>query len=138
MLPFIYRGHDQRGFFLQGWSLGGADLLRPAPGNQPPAGEPYLCVVPLRDAWRADQHLTERLREPHFSAALEPQVLDDLRAGRALLLLDISNEGPGFPRQPVRLAARLCAACQHSVFAPGVAGSEPRHAPRLPRRLRAG
>lgn len=96
MLPCIVRGADNAGFFLRGWSLGGCEeMLRRVPGDQPPA-EPYLCIVPLGDAWRADAALTAREGVPHFSAALEPAVRDDLRAGRALLVLDMSNEGPAW------------------------------------------
>jgi hypothetical protein len=96
MLPYIFRGSEFQGFLIEGWSHGGADdLLRLAPGNRPPA-EPYLCIVPLRDAWRADRALTEAAGLPHFSSALEPAVLDDVRRGRALLLLDLSNEGMGW------------------------------------------
>ncbi len=93
MLPYIFRGADFPGFLIEGWSRGGAlDMLRAAPGNLPPA-EPYLCIVPLLDAWRVDGGMTAQAGAPHFSAALEPAVLDDLRAGRALLVLDMSNEG---------------------------------------------
>lgn len=97
MLRYIFRGHDQPGFLAAGCALSGADaLLHPCPGNRPPADGPYLCIVPLRDAWRADQALAQRRGERHFSADLEPAVLADLRAGRSLLVLDMSNEGPGF------------------------------------------
>lgn len=111
MLPFIIRGDEHHGFFIQAWSLGGAlDLLRHAPGNQPPADEPYLCIVPLRDAWRADKALTDRNGVPHFSAWLEPGVMDDLRREKALLVLDLSNEGPQFHPDPLGWVLRFALA----------------------------
>ena len=72
--------------------MGGPSPLRLAPGNLPPE-ERYLCIVPVRDGWRVDPALAGA---GHFAAALEPAVLDDLRAGRALLLLDLCNEGVGY------------------------------------------
>lgn len=96
MLPFIDRGATKQGFFLRGCTLGPpAGPLRPAPGNQPPDAS-YLCVVPLADGWRGDRALTGKEGVPHFADALEPPVLDDLRDGRALLVLDLSNEGPTY------------------------------------------
>jgi hypothetical protein len=101
MLPYIYRGHGQAGFFAHGCGLGGtsAGRLEPARGNAPPPEQPYLCIVPLRDAWRAIPSLAGREGGTYFADALEPAVLDDLRRGRSLLLLDMSNEGPEFIRE---------------------------------------
>ena len=56
-----------------------------------PGGGPYFVLLPVLDFVRlgfADQE--GRL------ALLEPQDVVDLRAGRAALILDLSNEGPGF------------------------------------------
>lgn len=92
MLPYIHRGDGDDGFFAQACRLGGPSPLRLAPGNLPPGGA-YLCIVPVRDAWRVDPALAGGR---HFAAALEPAVLADLRAGRALLLLDLCNEGAGY------------------------------------------
>lgn len=101
MLPYIFRGHEQPGFFVHGCGLGktSTDLLQPSKGNAPPAEGPYLCIVPVRDAWRVIPALTRKEGQQHFSEALEPAVIDDLRSGRTLLLLDMSNEGPAFFRE---------------------------------------
>lgn len=44
----------------------------------------------------SDPSLCASVGLPHFSAAIEPQILKDARAGRALLLFDLCNEGPSF------------------------------------------
>lgn len=75
-------------------------MLRQAPGNTPPTEELYLCIVPLLAASLADIAQTRRLGRPHFSETLEPALIDDLRRGRALLVLDLCNEGPLFHPDP--------------------------------------
>ena len=95
MLPYIHRGEGDCGYFARACGLGGASPLRLVPGNVAPEGR-YLCIVPVRDPWRVDPVLAARRGVAHFAAALEPAVLADLRAGRALLLLDLCNEGVAY------------------------------------------
>ncbi|MCW3474630.1 hypothetical protein [Limobrevibacterium gyesilva] len=95
-MQVVFRGHEQAGFFVHAMTLGrNFDLLRVAPGNKPPADEPYACVIAVRDYWRMHPGHCERQGVPHFSASVEPAILEDVRAGRALLLFDLTNEGPG-------------------------------------------
>lgn len=99
MLPYVFRGADTPGFFIRGCTLGGRfDLLTPAPDNDAPAGTPYLCVVPVLDAWRVIKALAARNNARHYEAEIEPAILDDVRAGRAMLVFDLSNEGPAYHR----------------------------------------
>lgn len=66
--------------------------------NKPPDGAPYVCVVTIWDQWRLDPAACARAGVAHFSASLEPSILDDVRARRAILVLDLTNEGPEFDR----------------------------------------
>ena len=94
-MRFIFRGHDSWGFFAQACLLDG-DLLQPMPGNMAPCEGPYLCVVPVRDAWRVIRALARQRGVRYFGDDIEPGVLADVRAGRALLVFDICNEAPVF------------------------------------------
>lgn len=97
MLHYIFRGNDAPGFFVQAYGLGGnRDMLDIAPGNVPPAEGPYLCIVPVLDAWRAVQKLARLSNVAYFGDHIEPAVLADIRTGRAMIVLDMSNEGPAF------------------------------------------
>jgi hypothetical protein len=99
MLHVVYRGSEQPGFLVHACTLGGAsDVLKVAPGNKPPAEGPYACVIPVLDAWRVVKALAEKNGVRHFSDAVEPEVLADVRAGRALLVFDLTNEGPALNR----------------------------------------
>ena len=97
MLQVVFRGHAQPGFLVHACTLGGArDVLTVVPGNKLPAEGPYACIIPVLDAWRMDRNLTERNGVPHFSTAIEPEILGHVRSGRALLVFDLTNEGPLF------------------------------------------
>ena len=97
MLRFIYRGHDRRGFFADACLLDpGQSVLAPLADNMPPAEGAYLCIVPVLDAWRVIPSLARQRGARYFGDAIEPAVLADVRAGRALIVFDICNEGPVF------------------------------------------
>jgi hypothetical protein len=101
ILDFVFRGSDAPIFFLPALSAGGraASSVRLAPDNIPPTGRPYACVVTIWDFWRLDPTLCARERVPHFAGAVERAILDDVCAGRAVLLLDLTNEGPEFHKE---------------------------------------
>ena len=94
-LPCIYRGHSDPGFFASALNLpGDPTLISLAPGNEIPPSGPYACLVPtlafhslLRDPSSPDRW--------HYSD-LESEIIRDLRNKRAVLILDLCNEGPSF------------------------------------------
>jgi hypothetical protein len=95
-LPMIFRGHKGPGFFASAVSAAdGYDPFSILPGNQPSAGARYVCIVALLDFPRMAQIETRKRAIWHYSD-LEPVILDDIRAGRAVLLFDLSNEGPRY------------------------------------------
>jgi hypothetical protein len=96
MLPVIHRGHDQHGFFVQGMSFSRTPRLRQLAGNRPAPGDRYVCVFTLRNYNSLDRKVAGFFGVAHYSEALEPAVLADIRAGRAVLVLDLSNEGPAY------------------------------------------
>lgn len=96
MLPYIFRGHDEHGFFIQGMGMSRTRRLRPLPGNQPAAGARYICVLALRNYNNMELAVASHRGADHYTRAIEPAVLDDIRAGRAALVLDLSNEGPAY------------------------------------------
>ena len=95
MLSILFRGHDEPGFFAHGVGMrAGQNPLRILPGNQRTAEARYACLVVVRDYFR----LRAGAAAPdswHYSA-LEPSILADVRAGRAVLVFDLSNEGPAY------------------------------------------
>jgi hypothetical protein len=96
MLQAVFRGHNQAGFFVHAMTIAGNfDLVRVAQNNRPPTDEPYLCMIPVLDFWRMHPGHCERAGVKHFAGAVEEGILQDVRAGRALLVFDLTNEGPG-------------------------------------------
>jgi hypothetical protein len=93
-LPFIYRGHEQAGFFAHALGLQGAPHpLHWPPGNEPPAQGRYACIVVLNDYLYMLPEYTKGEGLWHYSD-LEADIQQDLRNGRAVLVFDLSNEGP--------------------------------------------
>ncbi len=96
-IPFVYRGHEDAGFFYHAITIGGReDLIEIVADNRPPSSGGYVCVVPVLDFWRLHPGHCEDAGVAHFATAIEAQILSDARAGRALLLFDLCNEGPPF------------------------------------------
>jgi len=95
VLPFIFRGHDEVEFFAHAVGMRAAENpLRLLPGNQRNDEARYACVVVVRD------YIRMRLptcvdRDWHYSD-LEPAILEDVRMRRAVLVFDLSNEGPAY------------------------------------------
>jgi SAM-dependent methyltransferase len=99
-LEFVSRGSDAPVFFLPALMAGGTagEAIRLAPNNLPPVERPYACVVTVWDFWRLDPARCASAGFPYFTDAIEPAILDDVRTGRAVLLLDLTNEGPAFEK----------------------------------------
>jgi hypothetical protein len=95
MLPIIYRGHDDAGFFAHALGLG-ADKspITVLPGNQRTSEARYICVLVVKDYFRMRANVKDT-GEWHYSR-IEPAILDDVRAGRAVLVFDLCNEGPAY------------------------------------------
>jgi hypothetical protein len=97
MLPIIFRGHQDAGCFAH--ALGhhdGSELLDLLPGNQPTSDARYACLVPVRDYWRMSSELTAQQNAWHYSSGIDPEIIADTKAGRALIVFDLSNEGPDY------------------------------------------
>jgi hypothetical protein len=97
MLPIIYRGNEQAGFFVH--ALGhnvGQKLVSLLPGNQRSDDARYACLVPVRDYWRMHGPSARQHSSWHYSDGIDPEILADMRAGRAVLVFDLSNEGPAY------------------------------------------
>jgi FkbM family methyltransferase len=102
-VKYVFRGHEQAGFFAHALMLGGSrELITPAHDNKPPGDEPYLCFVPVLDFWRMDRLHAEHSQVWHYSQVIEDRIVDDLRSRRALLVFDLCNEGPEFDREIFR------------------------------------
>ena len=96
MLSIIFRGHSDAGFFARGVGLRpGKSPVTLLPGNQRTNDARYACIVVLRDFPRMRRETAEKKREWHYSQ-LESDILGDIRAGRAVLVFDLSNEGPSY------------------------------------------
>jgi hypothetical protein len=100
MLPMIFRNGNGPGHFLQALQMDDDHraLIGTAPDNRPMADTRYVCFVAILDYWRLDPARCAAAGVPHFAAAIEAAVIADVRAGRALLVLDLSNEGPEFQK----------------------------------------
>ncbi len=96
-LKYIFRGDVEAGFFIHALHQGTPDpLVRGCHGNLPPLEGPYICVVPVKDYWRMIAAMARLHNVRHYADVLEPQILDDMRARRCVLILDLSNEGPAY------------------------------------------
>ncbi len=100
MLNLIFRNHQDAGPFVGAifFDDDGRALVRLAPDNRPPADGGYVCAVPVQDNWRLVPDACLKNNVPHFASSIEPAVIQDVRSGRALLLFDLSNEGPELHR----------------------------------------
>jgi tetratricopeptide (TPR) repeat protein len=99
-LKYIFRGHEQAGFFAHALMLGGSrELIEPALDNLPPSDEPYLCLIPVLDVWRMHKGQTASHGVAHYTDAIDQRLHQDLRARRALLVFDLCNEGPELDSQ---------------------------------------
>jgi hypothetical protein len=95
-MDMIFRGHPNAGFFASVASAGdGSNPLKNLPGNQRTDAARYVCIVPLMDYQRMLVAEARRRNVWHYSD-LEPAIIADIRAGRAALLIDLSNEGPRY------------------------------------------
>ena len=95
MLPIIYRGHDDPGFFAHAVGMGvTSSPLRVLPDNQRTAEARYACLIVVKDFVRL--RLRSRSASSWHYTDIEPAILADVRAGRAVLVFDLSNEGPAY------------------------------------------
>jgi hypothetical protein len=95
VLPIIFRGHDQAGFFAHALGLSpGKSPVTVLPGNQRSGELRYACMIVVKDYFRMRATVADR-GEWHYSR-IEPAILDDVRAGRAILVFDLCNEGPAY------------------------------------------
>lgn len=99
MLPIISRGHTESGFYAHAvMSQMPQRQLERLPGNMPTREARYVCLVPVRDYHRMLRSFARDHKEWHYSD-LEPEILGDVRAGRAVIMLDLCNEGPSYAPQ---------------------------------------
>jgi hypothetical protein len=97
MLPIIFRGHTDAGFFVH--ALGHNEerkLFHMLPGNQRTPDGRYVCIVPVRDFWRMSRNLTQKKEVWHYSNGIDREIIDDTKSGRAVIVFDLTNEGPGY------------------------------------------
>jgi hypothetical protein len=98
MLRIIHRGHEEKSFFAQAIALSPeADLISVLPGNERNAEARYACVIVVKDYFR--MHPQVRLADEWHYSLLEPAILEDVRAGRAILVFDLCNEGPAYDEE---------------------------------------
>jgi hypothetical protein len=115
-LAVIHRGAEQPGFFAHGLRMQTGEYpLDFLPGNQRPPTGRYACLVIVQDYVRMLRRVTDSMGAWHYSE-LEPEVLEDVRGGRAVLVFDLSNEGPLYDPEIFRELYRWLA--QRSVPAP--------------------
>ncbi len=101
MLPVIFRGHEEAGFFAHAVGLGPeASPLCVLPGNQRTAEARYACLIVVKDYFRLRDG--SRGADSWHYSHLEPEILDDVREGRAVLVFDLSNEGPAYEAEIFR------------------------------------
>ena len=99
-MDIIFRGHHEPGFLVH--ALGLNQTKKPVnvlPGNQRTDEAFYVCIVPVLDFWRMNKAYSLAHRTWHYASGLEPEILNDVRAGRAVLLFDLCNEGPAYARE---------------------------------------
>lgn len=105
MLPVIFRGHVEAGFFAHAVGLGpGASPLRVLPDNQRNPEVRYACLIVVKD-YVSLRAAASGADSWHYSK-IEPEILGDVRAGRAVLIFDLSNEGPAYDAE---IIGPLCA-----------------------------
>jgi hypothetical protein len=96
MLPVIVRGPWDHTFFLLGLSMSpGSQLFSLLPDNKRTDDAHYACLIPILDYDRMVRVEAQSRGNWHYSD-LQPEILDDVRAGRAVLVFDLSNEGPHY------------------------------------------
>ncbi len=91
----IIRGNEEPGFFAQAVGMcRGESPLKQLPENQRTNESRYVCLIVVKDYHRLR---TDRRDATvwHYSR-IEPAILSDVRAGRAALVFDLSNEGPAY------------------------------------------
>lgn len=96
MLPYVFRGHAEPGFLARGLQLARTRRLQSLPHNRPAPGDRYACLLPLRNYGSLHPARAADFGITHYARALEPAILDDVRAARAVLVFDLSNEGPAY------------------------------------------
>jgi hypothetical protein len=98
MLHIIHRGHEENSFFAHAIGLSPeSGLISVLPGNERRTEAHYACVIVVKDYFRMRAQVKES-GEWHYSM-LEPAILEDVRAGRAILVFDLCNEGPAYDEE---------------------------------------
>jgi hypothetical protein len=96
MLPIIFRGHEQAGFFIHALNHhDGERLVAILPSNQRVDGSRYACVISVRNYVQMSSDYARRNACWHYSS-IEREIIEDTKAGRAILIFDLSNEGPAY------------------------------------------
>jgi hypothetical protein len=95
MLPIIFRGHDEAGFFAHAMGLGPeTSPITVLPDNQRSREARYACLIVVKDYFRMHGYV-KNTGEWHYSR-IESEILGDVREGRAILVFDLCNEGPAY------------------------------------------
>ncbi|TAN51797.1 MAG: hypothetical protein EPN21_05800 [Methylococcaceae bacterium] len=94
ILPFICQSNLIPGFFYQSTCDNPSYRLGLAANNLPPAEGKYIVLIAVMDIWRLIRSSTQQYGVPFFYDDLSPAVRADVKNGRAILVLDLSNEGP--------------------------------------------
>jgi hypothetical protein len=96
MLPVIVRGPWDVTFFMHSLNLSpGSRLYSVLPDNKRTDDAHYACLISVLDYHRMVNAESQGRSDWHYSN-LEPEILHDVRAGRAVLVFDLSNEGPQY------------------------------------------
>lgn len=94
ILPFICQSNLIPGFFYQSTCDNHDYRLALAANNLPPTEGKYIVLIAVMDIWRLIRSRTQQHGVPFFYDDLSPAVRADVKSGRAVLVLDLSNEGP--------------------------------------------
>jgi hypothetical protein len=109
MLPIIFRGHDEAGFLAHALGLSpDHSLVTVLSDNQRTPEARYACIIVVKDYFRMHAHVKDG-GEWHYSM-IEPAILEDVRAARAILVFDLCNEGPDRRQSLTSRAVRLVGA----------------------------
>lgn len=65
-------------------------------GNRRPTSGNYICVVKIWDYWRLSADRCREAGVQHFSDSIEAELIKDVIDRKAILIFDLSNEGPEF------------------------------------------